>query len=137
VVNHETWVSAVLAACMAGVCAVFGAWSVAMTTLVILIGLDMASGWARAFLQKQLSSKESLEGLLRKTLIFVAIAVAAQADRLVGSGALLRNAVVLFYCASEGLSVIENLVAVGLPVPDALKTALRQLNERKYVERSS
>lgn len=132
---RENLVSAVLAAVAAVICAIFGAWSAAMTTLVILIGLDMASGWVRAYVQKQLSSKESLTGVLRKTLIFVAVAVAAQADTLLGTS-LARNAVVIFYCASEGLSIVENLVAVGLPVPQALKEALRQLSERKYTEQS-
>ena len=128
-----TW-KAILTALAAGACALWGRWDISMTTLVILISLDIASGWLRAFIQKKLSSKESLRGTFRKVLIFVIIAVAQQIDVLLGSE-ILRRAVTLFYCASEGLSVLENVVAAGLPVPEALKEALQQLNEKKYVER--
>lgn len=124
-----TW-KTILAALSAGACTILGAWNAAMTTLVILIALDIASGWSRAFVQQQLSSKESFRGTFKKVLIFVAVALAAQADSLMGTD-IMRNAVVVFYCASEGLSVIENVVAAGMPVPDFLRDALAQLNERK------
>ena len=133
----ENAVSAVLAGCLAVILAIFGGWSATMTSLVILIGLDMASGWARAYVQKRLSSRESIVGLLRKTLILIAIAVAAQVDIVLGTNNLARDGVVLFYCASEGLSIVENLVAAGLPVPDALREALKQLSEKKYEQGSN
>lgn len=124
-----TW-KAILAGLSAGACTIFGAWNTAMTTLVILIALDIASGWSRAFVQQQLSSKESFRGTFKKVFIFVGVALAAQADVLAGTD-IIRNAVVIFYCASEGLSIIENVVAAGMPVPDFLREALAQLNERK------
>lgn len=122
---------AILAVLSAGLCTLLGAWNAAMTTLVTLIALDIVSGWSRAFVQQQLSSKESLRGTFKKVLIFVAVALAAQADNLAGTDGVVRNAVVIFYCASEGLSVIENVVAAGMPVPNFLREALAQLNERK------
>ncbi len=128
---REMSCKAILAVLGAGLCAILGAWNAAMTTLVILIALDIVSGWSRAFVQQQLSSKESLRGTFKKVLIFVAVALAAQADNLMGTDGVVRNAVVIFYCASEGLSVIENVVAAGMPVPDFLREALAQLNEKK------
>ncbi len=128
----ETGVTALLAGILAAILSIFGGWSAAMTTLVVLIGLDIISGFIRAYVQQTLSSKESYRGIGRKLLIMIAVALAAQLDNLMGDASLLRDAVVVFYCASEGLSIVENLVAAGLPVPDQLKAALAQLNGKKF-----
>ena len=128
----ETGVTALLAGILAAILSIFGGWSAAMTTLVVLIGLDIISGFIRAYVQQTLSSKESYRGIGRKLLIMIAVALAAQLDNLMGEASLLRDAVVVFYCASEGLSIVENLVAAGLPVPDQLKAALAQLNGKKF-----
>jgi phage-related holin len=50
---------------------------------------------------------------------------------------LIKSAVVIFYCATEGLSVLENLAAVGLPVPSVLRDALKQLNRKKFIPPSN
>jgi len=124
-------VSGALAAVWFGFCALLGGWTPAMTTLIVIAALDVISGLARSYIQKTLSSKVSWVGGIRKVMMFVVICLAAQIDPLVGSAPLLRNAVVIFYCVSEGLSVVENTVAAGLPVPEFLRDALSQLNERK------
>jgi len=124
-------VKAVLATLLAGLVAVFGGWDDILTTLLIFVSLDIVSGWIRAFIQKELSSDESFRGTAKKVLIFVIVAVAAQADRLTGSD-VLRNAVAIFYCASEALSILENTVAAGLPVPEFLSDALKRLSEKKF-----
>ena len=126
-------VGLILAGIGAVLFSIFGAWSTAMTALVILISLDIVSGWARAIIQKELSSKVSWNGMLKKLLIFGAVALAAQADCLASSGILIKSAVVIFYCATEGLSVLENLAAIGLPIPPVLRDALKQLNQKKFI----
>lgn len=133
--------TALLGAIVAGVCTVLGGWTPAMTTLLTLAALDVISGFSRAAIQQKLSSKESWRGGLRKVLMFVIIALGAQADTLlresgvsIGDGDLVRNAAVIFYCVSEGLSIVENVVGAGLPVPQAIKDALAQLSENKIQE---
>jgi toxin secretion/phage lysis holin len=114
--------------------AIVGHWSAPMTALLILMAADFASGMIRAYEQKKLSSAEAGKGIFRKFLMTgLLVVLGAQADIMLGT-ALWRDAVVLFYCASEGLSILENAVALGLPVPSVLKDALQQLNEKKYLE---
>jgi toxin secretion/phage lysis holin len=134
-------VTALLGAIVAGVCSVLGGWTPAMTTLLTLSVLDVISGFLRAAIQQKLSSKESWQGGIRKVLVFVVIALGAQADALlresgvsIADGELVRNAAVIFYCVSEGLSIVENVVGAGLPVPQAIKDALAQLSENKIEE---
>ncbi len=113
-------------------CQVWGAWDQLMTALVILMALDVVTGFLRAFIQQQLSSKESFRGMAKKVLIFVLLAVAVQVDTLTGLNGTTRHLVAVFYCASEGLSILENSVAAGMPAPEFLRQALKQLNEGKF-----
>ena len=48
-------------------------------------------------------------------------------------GATLRTAVIFYYLANEGLSIVENAARLGLPVPDKLKIALEQLTDDEEV----
>lgn len=125
--------NAVLAVILAGITTLFGAWDDAMMILTVFIALDILSGWIRAFVQKQLSSDESFRGTAKKVLTYVIVAVAAQADRFTGTN-LVRNAVIAFYCGTEALSIVENCVATGLPVPEFLREALKRLNSEKFSE---
>ena len=123
---------AIIAAITAAGCQVLGVWDNVMTALVILIILDVVTGFLRAFIQQELSSKESFRGMAKKVMIFALLAVAYQVDTITGMQGVTRNVVAVFYCASEGLSVVENSIAAGMPAPDFLKEALKQLNERKF-----
>ena len=46
-----------------------------------------------------------------------------------GDTAALRTPVTLFYAANEGISIIENVNALGLPIPQFLKSRLLSLKE--------
>lgn len=108
-----------------------GGFDHVLKILTTFIVLDIISGWVRAYIQKELSSQESWRGTVKKVLIYVIVAVAAQLDKLLASE-IIRSAVAVFYCATEALSILENAVAAGLPVPDFLREVLVQLNEKKF-----
>ena len=44
------------------------------------------------------------------------------------------SAVMLFYMANEGISIIENAAALGLPVPKKLKDIMVQLKKESESE---
>lgn len=46
----------------------------------------------------------------------------------------IRTAVIFFYIANEGLSIIENSAALGLPIPTKLTTSLKQLHREEINE---
>jgi len=120
-------------AAVGGVAAwIFGPWDALITALLAVIVIDYATGIFAAALQKQLSSKIGFCGLLKKMTIFLLVGLAAILDHLVlATNGALRAAVCLFYIMNEGLSILENAGSLGLPLPDALKNALIQLNEKK------
>lgn len=43
---------------------------------------------------------------------------------------MLRPAVIFFYLSNEGVSLLENSVHLGLPIPEKLKNVLEQLHNR-------
>ena len=43
---------------------------------------------------------------------------------------MLRTAVIFFYISNEGISLIENLSVIGVPVPQKLKDTLTQIKEK-------
>ena len=84
---------------------------------------------------KTLSSTVGFKGLLRKVLIFLIVGLANILDVYVlGANAVLRSAVIFFYIANEGLSIIENLGETGLPIPKKLKDVLAQLRKKSGEE---
>lgn len=129
----RTFGKAVLALVIANFTTLFGSLDNAMATLTTFIILDIVSGCTRAIVQKKLSSNESFRGVTRKILIYIIVALGAQLDRLMATN-IVRNAVIAFYCVNESLSILENSVAAGLPVPKFLRDVLQRLNPDKLPE---
>ncbi|EGP4766109.1 holin [Enterococcus faecium] len=94
--------------------------------LIFLVGVDFLTGLAKAWKLKEVSSEVGFEGLLKKVLIFVVIAVAVEAQKIVGNSIPLREIVIMFYVANEGISFLEN-ISVFLPLPDKLKEVFQQI----------
>lgn len=111
---------------------IFGDWDVALQCLVIAVALDYISGVIKAFVNKELSSKIGLKGLLKKVGVFVVVALAVLIDKITGESGAVRTLVIYYFVANEGLSIVENLSEAGLPIPDVIKKALKSLkNEAK------
>ena len=84
---------------------------------------------------KKLSSAVGFKGIMKKCLILMLVGVANILDvNVVGTGAVLRGAVICFYLSNEGLSLLENAAYLGLPIPDKLREILAQLHERSKKE---
>jgi toxin secretion/phage lysis holin len=99
-------------------------------TLIAFVAVDYLTGVLRAIVEKQLSSRIGSKGIAKKVAIFLVVGIGHLADvYLLGGGAsTLRTAVIFFYIANEGISLLENATAIGLPVPDKLKDVLAQLH---------
>ena len=70
-------------------------------------------------------------GIAKKVLIFLLVGIANILDvQVIGSGSVLRTAVIFFYLSNEGVSLLENAGHLGLPIPEKLKEILEQLHDR-------
>ena len=103
-----------------------------LRTLVAFVVLDYITALALAIKEKKLSSDVGFFGIFRKILIFAMVAVANLIDNeIVGTGDMLRNAVVFFYLSNEGLSLLENCAALGLHIPEKIRDVLINLRSSK------
>jgi toxin secretion/phage lysis holin len=44
------------------------------------------------------------------------------------NGSAVRGTIILFYISNEGISILENVANMDLPIPEKLKSILRQIN---------
>lgn len=110
----------------------FGAWDLALMVLVTFMVLDYLTGLIKGYLTKKLSSHTGWKGIARKAVIFIVLFMAVMLDRLLNSGTwVFRTLVCYFYIANEGLSILENCSAIGLPIPQKIQEALEQLKSRE------
>jgi toxin secretion/phage lysis holin len=97
--------------------------------LAAFVVIDYLTGVARAIVNKELSSAVGARGILKKLLIFTLVGAAHLIDQYVlQNGSAVRSATIFFYLSNEGVSMMENASAIGLPVPDKLKSVLAQLH---------
>lgn len=107
-----------------------GEIDVALICLLIAIVLDYISGIIKAFNTKQLSSKIGFKGILKKIGILVLVMLAVLVDRVSGNTGAIRTLVIYYFVANEGLSILENLGEAGIPIPNAIKKALKVLKDQ-------
>ena len=103
--------------------------------LVAFVVLDYIPGLMCAISDKRLSSEAGFRGICKKALIFALVGMGHILDtHIIGSGSVLRTAVIFFYISNEGVSLLENATHLGLPVPKKIKIILEQLHDRSEKE---
>ena len=99
--------------------------------LLAFVVADYVTGVMCAVSDKKLSSEVGFKGICRKVLIFILVGIANIFDvQVIGTGSVLRTAVIFFYISNEGLSLLENAGHLGLPIPEKMKVVLAQLHDR-------
>ena len=103
--------------------------------LIAFVAIDYITGVMCAVINRKLSSAVGFKGIFRKVLIFLLVGIANIIDvQVIGTGAVLRTAVIFFYISNEGVSLLENAGHLGLPIPEKIKTVLEQLHDRAEKE---
>ena len=103
--------------------------------LLAFVVIDYVTGIMCAVVDKKLSSEVGFKGIFKKVLIFALVGSGPILDtRVIGSGSVMRTAVIFFYLSNEGVSLLENAAYLGLPIPQKLKSVLEQLHDRSEKE---
>ena len=107
-----------------------------MFALLAFVVLDYITGIMCAVVDRKLNSRVGFRGIFRKILIFALVGVGHLLDtHIIGTGSVLRTAVIFFYLSNEGVSLVENAAYLGLPIPAKLKLVLEQLHDRAEKEK--
>lgn len=99
--------------------------------LMILMGLDIATGIGKAIKNKNLWSRKSLFGFSRKIFIFIIVILANIIDQILALNGGLVVLTIFFYIANEGLSIIENCSEMGVLIPKEIAEKLNVIKETK------
>ena len=133
----ELWNTAqvIFAAIGGWLCYFLGGCDGLLIALVVFVAVDYVTGVMCAISDKKLSSEVGFKGICRKVLIFLLVGIANILDvQVIGTGSVLRTAVIFFYLSNEGVSLLENAAHLGLPVPEKMKEILAQLHDRAEKE---
>ena len=107
-----------------------GGYDGLLYALIVFMVADYITGVMCAISDKTLSSAVGFKGICRKVLILMLVGIANLLDvEVIGTGAVLRTAVIFFYLSNEGVSLLENAAHLGLPIPEKLKAVLAQLHK--------
>lgn len=136
----EAWDKVVKALAMLGgtIAGLFGGFDTMMKVLMAFMVIDYVTGLIVATMGKShktenghLDSKIGFIGIGKKALMLLVVLMAALLDRaLGGDAAIFRSAMIWFYAANEGISILENLSLAGVPFPKFMLNALEQLKKK-------
>ena len=84
-----------------------------------------------AISSQDFGSSSELHLFRTKVIVFMLVGVATiLVTRIFQTGSVLRTAVIFFYLSNEGISLLENVAHLGLPIPTVVRKALNQLHDK-------
>ena len=137
IMNWKEGVIAILGAIGAIMTSIFGGWDSALQTLIIFMVLDYISGLIVAgFFHASpktkngaLESKVGWKGLCRKGGSLLIVLIAYRLDLLAGT-CYIRDAAVIAFIVNEGISIIENVGCMGIPIPSVIAESIEMLSSK-------
>ena len=106
-----------------------GGIDAAFISLVVIMALDYITGVLSAIYNKKLNSKIGYKGILKKASYLLVIALGVILDKLLGQTGSVRTLVIYFFVANDGISILENVGEMNIPLPKKLKELLDQLKK--------
>ena len=137
--------SEIIAAVGGAIASFFVAMPPMVWILIAVMSIDYITGLICGAMGKSnktengyLESHAALKGLLKKGLIILVVLLAALLDQAVSAGAGIQfeatlGATCLWFIASEGLSILENVAMMGVPVPKILLKLLEVMRSKGEV----
>lgn len=115
-----------------------GGWDNSLQTLIAFMAIDYILGilialvWHKSQKSEdgRFESHASLKGLIRKFSVLIIVFIAVKLDLLLHDSGYVRTAVIMFFIANEGFSIVENLGIIGVPMPEAVKNAFAAIKRQ-------
>ena len=129
---------AIFAAIVGGLAAYFQEIAIPLVILIAVMIIDYISGMAKAWINSELSSRTGIKGIVKKVCYLLVVCVAAVVDWLLASGLqkvgvkvdinyLFGVIVTIWLIINELISILENLGAIGVPLPAFLTKLVKRL----------
>lgn len=108
---------------------ILGGFDIALKSLIIVMLIDYITGVLSAIFNKKLNSRIGLKGIIKKVGYLCIIALSVIIDTITGETGTIRTLVIYFFVANDGISIIENIAKMGVPMPKKLIDTLEQLRK--------
>lgn len=105
----------------------FGDFTQGLEVLTFFVITDYVTGIIAAWMTGVVSSRIGFKGIMKKILLFIAVAMCFQLDKLFATGTLIRDTMIYCCIGNEGISIIENFDRAGLKVPKFIRDKFIQL----------
>lgn len=136
----ENIIKGVLTAAMATLMAYLGHLVVPVIVLAVVMLLDYGTGIAKAWVAGNLSSKVGVAGILKKVGYLAIVMVGMAVDWVIQAGIaelhidynfefLFAMIVIIWLILNELISILENVAAIGVPVPKWLAKIITKLKD--------
>lgn len=112
---------------LTGVVYFLGGLDTALITLLVFIVLDYITGLCKAIMNKKVNSLIGAKGIVKKVGYLIIVALSVRLDQLTGDSGAIRNLVIYFFVANEGISILENWGSMGMPLPKKIFDVLEQI----------
>ena len=123
------WTSTVIGIVGGFFVAIFGQWDSILWALLVIMLLDYLTGVIKAIYTKTMSSEIGFKGLLKKITVLIIVALSNVLQQITGDNVAIREIVIMFYIANEGISVLENVAVIYPRMPKAIKDILLQIRD--------
>lgn len=111
---------------------VLGGWDGLLSALVLFMVVEYLTQILIAIINKKISDEIGFIGIAKKVSIFFLVAMGNVIDVLVFQNEnMIRTVVIFFYLSNEGITILENVEELNLPIPQKLKNILGQLKDEK------
>ena len=112
--------------------------AVPLIVLFCAVVIDYATGLLGAYIHRELSSEKGWKGILKKIAYFAAVCVGCGVDYLLTAfggmfGVTFKTSlavgvlVTMWLIINESISILENLVKIGVPLPGFLEKTVKRL----------
>ncbi len=109
----------------------FGGVDGPLKVLITFIVIDYTLGTIGAIINHKVNATEGFKWTNRKVIILVLVGVAHIIGKEVFNNTVpLRDIVICFYIASEGMSIVENADRAKVPIPGVLKKIFEKLRDK-------
>lgn len=105
-----------------------------LSVLLAIIVMDYISGLLAAIYEKKINSAIGRKGIFKKIgiILCVMFCILLEQSNIPGAEAI-TPIIIIFFIISEGISIIENLKRINVPMPEQLTKLFLKENEKKKI----
>ena len=125
----ESLLKCMAAVAEGGISMLYGQWNSLLQVLTIIVVIDSIAGIVISKVRGELHNRAGMIGIARTIFMFLLIAIAHHMDIVLGQTHYFQDAVTYFYIANGLISILENGIKLGVPVPGVFRRAILKFKE--------